>query len=224
MTYTGLRYAGSKVVSYSGLGVNGRGFEKVRILIEVIQMEEKKRGRPRKKVEEVPEQPKKSRKKTGIGKSGNLIPTSVMTDEEKSEFGRKGGYASAIARRKKKELRAFTKDFLMQDAASVLKQNMKMLGVEDDDMTNLAAVVIRLFSKAVNQGDLNAARTLIEWAGMAPLQQEKENEAIARMAQVMQLAGTGEQENTDEADVVFYIPANGRPVYKDDEIVTVGKG
>ncbi len=165
-------------------------------------MEEKKRGRPKKqKIEEEAEQPKKSRKKTGIGKSGNLIPTSVMTDEEKSEFGRKGAYASAIARRKKKELRAFTKDFLMQDAANVLKQNMKMLGVEDDDMTNLAAVVIRLFSKAVNQGDLNAARTLIEWAGMAPLQQEKENGAIAKMAQVMQLAGTGEQENTDNGNV-----------------------
>ena len=90
-------------------------------------------------------------------------------------------------------------------------------------MTNLAAMVVRVFSKAVNQGDLNAARTLIEWAGMAPLQQEQENAAIAKMTQVMQLASGKEEEQDDVEDVVFYIPDNGRPIVKED-LVTVGDG
>ena len=144
-----------------------------------------------------------------------------MTEEERRAFSSKGGKAAAAAKRKRKELREFTKNFLMQDAAAVLKQNMGMLGVDNDDMTNLAALVIRMFSKAVNQGDISAARTLIEWAGMAPLQQERENEAIARMAQVMQLASANDDNTTEDNDVVFYIPANGRPVVKEGAIVTV---
>lgn len=163
-----------------------------------------------------------SKKRGGVGVNGNLVPITQMTEEERHEFCSKGGKASAESKRKKKELREFTKSFLMQDAAAVLKQNMGMLGVESDDMTNLAAIVIRLFSKAVNQGDLNAARTLIEWAGMAPLQQERENEAIARMSQIMQLAEGNDDVEKEDSDVVFYIPANGRPVIREGAIVTVG--
>lgn len=109
----------------------------------------------------------------------------------------------------------------MQDAVGPLKQNLKLMGVEDEDMTNLAALIIRQFSKAVNQGDLNAARTVIEWAGMAPLQQERENEAIAKMAQVMQLADGSQSDKEDEEDVIFYIPDNGRAVFKKDDLVTI---
>ena len=98
----------------------------------------------------------------------------------------------------------------MQMAVPVLQNNMKILGVEDEEMTNLGAMVTRLFSKAVNNGDLNAARTIIEWAGMAPLQQEKENEAIARMSHVMQLASGASETQEGVEDVIFYVPDNGR--------------
>lgn len=175
-----------------------------------------------KKAAEKAKKTKKEQEAENQRRNKNLVPISQMTPEERSEFSRKGAQASIAARRRKKELREFTKNFLMQDAATVLKQNMKMLGVENDDMTNLAAIVIRMFSKAVNQGDISAARTLIEWGGMAPLQQERENEAIARMAQVMQLASGDNNDETEQNDVVFYIPANGRPVVREDAIVTVG--
>lgn len=180
--------------------------------------EQKKRGRPKKdapKVEaELVETPKKKR---------GIIPLTERDPEEARAIRAAGGKASAEAQKKKRELRSFAQRFLMQDATMALKQNMSVLGVEEDDMTNLAAMVVRVFSKAVNQGDLNAARTLIEWAGMAPLQQEQENAAIAKMAQVMQLASGKEEEQDDVEDVVFYIPDNGRPIVKED-IVTVGDG
>ena len=175
--------------------------------------EQKKRGRPKKEtVEKVDAEIVSEPKVKGVGRNGNLVPQSMKTKEEQRKIASAGGKASVEARRRKKELREFTRDFLMQDAASTLKTNMGALGVEADQMTNLAAMVIRLFTKAVNSGDLNAARTIIEWAGMAPLQQEQENAAIARMAQVMQLA-SGEEENENNVeDVVFYIPDNNRPV------------
>lgn len=175
--------------------------------------EKKKRGRPKKE----PEHVEAELVSEGVGVNGNLIPMSMRSKEEARANGAKGGVASGEARRRKKELREFTKSFLMQEASGVLKQNMKALGVPDDDMSNLAAMVVRLFTKATNQGDLNAARTIIEWAGMAPLQQERENEAIAKMSQVMQLASGPQEDDGEIEDVVFYIPDNGRAVATEKE-------
>lgn len=199
--------------------------------VEEKPVEKKKRGRPKKVVQETVEADKKTvekeavdekpievvdaevvKKRGGVGVNGNCIPFGQRTKSELREISTKAGVASGVARRRKKELREFTRDFLMQEAAPVIKGNMSVLGVEAEQMTNLAAMVVRLFNKAVNNGDLNSARTLIEWAGMAPLQQERENEAIARMQQVMQLAGAEENDENDETDVVFYLPDNGRQV------------
>ena len=185
----------------------------------------KKRGRPKKQVAEKVDAeivPDGKKKKGGVGMNGNLIPFNQRTESERRALSTKAGVASGEARRRKKELREFTKDFLMQDAAGILKQNMGALGVDADQMTNLAAMVIRLFSKAVNQGDLNAARTIIEWAGMAPLQQEQENAAVAKLAQVMELTEhKGSEEDAEIEDVVFYIPENGRTVIREEDLVTI---
>lgn len=186
--------------------------------------EQKKRGRSRKtdvvnkddKVEE------KKSKRGGVGGNGNLIPLNQRTMEERRAIGTKAGVASGVARRRKKELREFTRDFLMQEAAPVLKGNMSMLGVDAEEMSNLAAMVVRMFSKAVNQGDLNAARSIIEWAGMAPLQEMRENEAIAKMNQVLEMT-EGDNANEGETSVVFYIPENGRAIITDDDLVTVSE-
>ena len=185
----------------------------------------KKRGRPKKQVAEKVDAeivPDGKKKKGGVGMNGNLIPFNQRTESERRALSTKAGVASGEARRRKKELREFTKDFLMQDAAGILKQNMGALGVDADQMTNLAAMVIRLFSKAVNQGDLNSARTIIEWAGMAPLQQEQENAAVAKLAQVMELTEhKGSEEDAEIEDVVFYIPENGRTVIREEDLVTI---
>ena len=180
--------------------------------METDKEETKKRGRPKKS---------DSGKKKRVTKNQEyLIPLNKRTKEEQSAICTKGGVASGAARRRKKELREFMKDFLMQEANPALKANMKALGVDPEQMTNLAALCTRVFTKGVSQGDLNAARTAIEWAGMAPLQQERENEAIARMSQVMQLADGSAKEDDDET-VVFYIPENGRPIITGDDIVSV---
>ena len=150
------------------------------------------------------------------GVNGNLTSIGDRTTNEQRKIQSAGGVASGVARRKKKELREFARDFLMQEANPALKANMRQLGVDAEDMTNLAALFTRVFTKGVSQGDLNAARTAIEWAGMAPLQQERENEAIAKMAQVMQLASGDNNEKADDDDVVFYLPENGRTIPIDE--------
>lgn len=149
----------------------------------------------------------KSDKKLAKGVE-NLIPTSERSKDEVRKIGRKGGKASGEARRKKKELRELTKSFLEQDAIGAVKANLQRLGFDADDMTNLAAILGVLFSKVLNNGDLNAARTIIEWAGMSPIQQIHENEAMARLQNLM---GVGDEED-DSEDVIIYLPENERDV------------
>lgn len=151
-----------------------------------------------------------NKKKRRYGKNNNLIPNSERTPSERRENATKAGIASGEARRKKKNLREFGKDFLMQTTSPVFQSLMETHQVEEDDMTNAAALFVRMFNKAMSTGDLNAARQVVEWAGMAPLQEMRENEAVARMSQVIQLAQGDKDDEEEEAnDVIIYLPDNG---------------
>lgn len=177
--------------------------------------------KPRAKKEQAPEEQKievvegkvvqeKAPKKKGVGGNNNLVPFSQRTEDEQRKIATMGGIASGEARRKKKNLREFGKDFLMQTTSPVFQSLMETHQVEEDDMTNAAALFVRMFNKAMSTGDLNAARQVVEWAGMAPLQEMRENEAVARMSQVIQLAqGDTEDEEEETSDVIIYLPDNG---------------
>ena len=165
-----------------------------------------------------------NKKKRRYGKNNNLISIGERTTEEQRQITTAGGIASGEARRRKKTLREFGKDFLMQTTSPVFLSLMETHQVEEDDMTNAAALFVRMFNKAMSTGDLNAARQVVEWAGMAPLQEMRENEAVAKMSQVIQLASGTEDENAKvDEDVVFYIPENGRKIITDDDLVTAGE-
>ena len=61
--------------------------------------------------------------------------------------------------------------------------------------------------KVLKSGDLNAARTIIEWSGMSPIQQIEENAAMQKLQMIM---GAGNDDDEEDDDVVFYIPDNHR--------------
>ena len=150
------------------------------------------------------------------GVNNNLVSFSERSANEAREAGRKGGRKSGETRRAKKNLREFGQWFLNQMASDAFQPLMDRHGVPIEESTNLASLYVRVFNKAMSTGDLNAARQVIEWAGMAPLQEMRENEAIAKMSQVMQLAQGMNEEEEEDNDVVFYIPENGRAVVTDD--------
>lgn len=159
-------------------------------------------------------------KKGGVGGNGNLIPLSQRTKEEQREIASAGGKASGESRRQRRAMRDYLNDFLDQDANVYWKANMEKLGFNADEMSNEAAMILSLLSHAVNKHDINAFRTVMEYAGRSPLQEMRENEAIAKMAQALQLAQGSQDEGDDDAeDVVFYIPNNGRAIILDEEPV-----
>ena len=91
--------------------------------------------------------------------------------------GHAGGVASGVARRQKKALKEFLQDFLNQQAEVPLNVWMMSYGVDDEDCTNMGAILVSVFDSAMN-GNVAAARTLLEWAGMLPEVKEQRRKTI----------------------------------------------
>ena len=98
--------------------------------------------------------------------SENLVP--VRSVEEAREKGRKGGLKSAEVRRQKKSMREMAKG-IMESSVSRQMENVRetlaRMGIEENDMTYQAAVVVRLIQKAMVDGDTSAIRVLGELTG-----------------------------------------------------------
>lgn len=103
----------------------------------------------------------------------NLRPIR-LSHGEAVKNGRAGGLASGAARRRRRDVRVFLKAFLEAPAYSGLDAMMTDLNVSEADRTNLNGMVLRLFDRAIRQGDVDAARTLFEWAGILPNQDRLE--------------------------------------------------
>ena len=108
-----------------------------------------------------------------MGNRDNLRPIS-LTHDEAMKFGRSGGLASGVASRRRRDVRVFLRSFLEDRAYSGLDVLMTNLNIAEEDRTNLNGLVLRLFDRAIRQGDVDAARTLFEWAGILPNQDRLE--------------------------------------------------
>ena len=131
----------------------------------------------------------------------NLVP--VRTKEEARERGRKGGLKSAEVRRQKKTMREMAKGIMettVSEQMGNVRETLARMGLEENDMTYQAAVVVRLIQKAMVEGDTSAIRVLGELTG-----------ELNRFGYV----------ETDDPDVIemqypTIIPENGRDAPKDN--------
>lgn len=98
----------------------------------------------------------------------NLIVNSERTPKERKEQAKKAGRASGEARRQKKTMRELTKS-IMDTTISTQQKNVRatlaMMGLEENDMTYQAAVVVRLMQRAMVDGDTQAIRLIGELTG-----------------------------------------------------------
>nr|DAS44152.1 MAG TPA: Large subunit terminase [Caudoviricetes sp.] len=132
----------------------------------------------------------------------NLIVNSERTPRERKEQARKAGRASGEARRQKKTMRELTKS-IMDTTISTQQKNVRatlaMMGLEENDMTYQAAVVVRLMQRAMVDGDTQSIRLIGELTG-----------AVNRF-------GMFEDEDSNLVEVKFptvLIPDNGRDTPK----------
>ena len=156
-------------------------------------------------------------------KVANLTPFTSSQDREKARVnGRAGGIASASSRRWKKSVREFLQDFLSKEVPSDLQEKLAQYGIPEKDRTYEAALFIGVFHKAMRDGDVESATAIFQWAGLLPLQQERE---AAELANYQGMSGQKEKSrpmrdgDSSFQDVVIYNPTTGEPGNWDRKLV-----
>ena len=143
-----------------------------------------------------------------MANANNLRPIQ-LSHEEATKNGRKGGLASGEVRRRRKELREFLNEYLNQEAVPSVREWMQEHGVDPDDCCNLMALLLAVFCRAMD-GDVEAATTILGWAGLLPMQAEQEETERLQLGQTRSQAGvvSGQDGNGKEekSDVIIYEP------------------
>ena len=101
------------------------------------------------------------------------------------EIARKGGVASGEARRRKKAMRDTAKmmmDMTIPDSLTQLKAKLKAMGVDEEDITYQAAVMVGVINQAI-KGNTRAASFLRDTMGENPSLMLREKELEQRKAE-----------------------------------------
>ena len=107
----------------------------------------------------------------------NITPMSERSLDEAREYGRKGGIASGESRRKKKTAKEVVNMILnLKTTNADLQEKMREMGIEEDEMTNIASMSVAVMEKAIG-GDYRSYNSLLEVAG-EKVQEIKINTAI----------------------------------------------
>lgn len=148
------------------------------------------------------------------GNRDNLHP--VSTKEEAKKRGAAGGKKSGEARRRKRDARQSISLLLNMAASGKLEENLAQLGFDEEDRTNMNALMARMFTKAMS-GDVAAFKALMDYGGYHPDQKLKDRErrahiasmeASARDSGISALADDADDESAE--DTIIYLPENGR--------------
>lgn len=99
-----------------------------------------------------------------MARTANISNLRVPTSEEARENGRKGGIASGKARRKKRAMRELVELMMQSAATGEAAEVAREFGgaLDDEDITNAAAVVGGQIRAAAIDGNNNAAKWLVE--------------------------------------------------------------
>lgn len=125
------------------------------------------------------------------------------SEREPKEAGRKGGVASGAARRKKRAMKNAAQLLLnMPVVGENAVKNLETMGFVEEDMTNQMALMVRVFQKAIQTGDVRAAEFLRDTAGYNPETQLKERQFKYEKDKAMGM--NQEIEDTSDVDALIY--------------------
>ena len=143
------------------------------------------------------------------GNPDNLKP--VRSKDEAKKRGAAGGKKSGETRRKKRDAKQAISLLLGMAAKDNLEKNLKQLGYDVEDLTNMNALMARMFTKAMS-GDVAAFKALMDYGGFHPDQKlrDQEREARIRALDDGYPSGAEDPEDDDREDVHIYLPDNGR--------------
>lgn len=146
------------------------------------------------------------------GNPENLKP--IRTTDEAKKRGAAGGKKSGAVRRKKRDAKQAISLLLDMAAKDNLDKNLKQLGYDEEDCTNMNALTARIFAKAMS-GDVAAFKALMDYGGFNPDQKLKDKERETKIktfkdGKFLPLGNEDPGEEKDGEDVIIYLPDNGR--------------
>lgn len=121
----------------------------------------------------------------------DLIPMSKRTKEEQKEIATKGGIASGIARRRKRNMKDAI-DMLLSNPCDLkskdgksIKALAKQLGIKEEDVDNQMAMIISMFKVSMSGGknSVSAATFLRDTVGEKPVEVVEMNASVNKIAQ-----------------------------------------
>lgn len=99
----------------------------------------------------------------------NLKPKTTLSKEEAKKMGSKGGIASGKARRERKAMKEQLEILLnMPVTDSKVKNKIKKMGVEEDEMKNQMAITTALYLEALS-GNTKAYELIRDTIGEKPI-------------------------------------------------------
>lgn len=160
-------------------------------------------------------------KKERKGRKENLTSFDKMSPEESRAIRQKGNKASHEARRKNKEerekkimVRDLVRKFLGMKTTAQQTAALKMLGYDEDDCTNINALIVKLYTKCMG-GDIRAGELLLTLGGLTgeearrdSEEERKKEESQVRVEAMRSTMGKGlNVESGDEnGSVIIYMP------------------
>ena len=178
--------------------------------------------------------PDTSGSKAGRGRNKEFTDNIIRDSKTAKERGAKGGQRSQEVQRVKRDAQSSARFMLDLAAKGILDTNLKELGYEENERTNMAALHARLLTMAM-AGDLQAYIQLMKTAGYDTEELRKDrdlerriSETEARISSIANgdVAGISYAESTnddgDSYDTVIYVPDNGRlEKVKEDKLAKV---
>lgn len=100
----------------------------------------------------------------------NLVSLATRTQQERTEIAKKGQEASTKAKKEKKLIKDNIELLLSLPIKNAkTKEQLKQLGIDDNEMNNQMALVIAMYQKAI-KGDVSAFNTLRDTLGQKPVE------------------------------------------------------
>ena len=144
------------------------------------------------------------------GNPQNLKP--VRSKAEAKKLGSAGGKKSGETRRKKRDAKQAISLLLDMAAKDNIDKNLTKLGFNEEDRTNMNALMARMFTEAMG-GNVTAFKALMDYGGFHPDQKLRDKEKNARISAIEDSGGIIDPEDDDESeDVLIYLPDNGKEV------------
>lgn len=105
----------------------------------------------------------------GKGRKENLIVSSELAPEKRSEIARKGAYAAAAAKRRKKTMREALEMLMYHtELNEQTKQMLKAEGIKDAEDFNHQMVITRSLIAKAESGDVQAYNAICAMIGEKP--------------------------------------------------------